>query len=244
MTVVVCDVLDVAEVHRQLRLGARQRLALALLVHADYQCVVRRAQVQPHHVAQLLDEEQGAEQFETFDVMRLQAEELEMTPTAGLGDSCLDRQRAHAPARRTVGRLGVRRGVDQLRHTFVVDPAMLAWAQIVVQAGDASLDEARGALAYRGLGQFQTRGDGIVGVVVGTAQVDACPRAQSRRQRANADKGLKLQTLRFRQHQLRRRSACSHRGIPVLKIYDRYTPLTPNIVDAANWEILVGWVDY
>jgi hypothetical protein len=55
--VVVGDALDVAEAHGQHRLSALQRLALALLVHADHQGIVRRAQVQADDVAQLLDEE-------------------------------------------------------------------------------------------------------------------------------------------------------------------------------------------
>jgi hypothetical protein len=49
--------------------------------------------------------------------------------------------RAHAPVRGTIGRLGVQRGLDHLRHTFIVNRARLAWAHIVAQTRDASIDE-------------------------------------------------------------------------------------------------------
>lgn len=82
--VVVGDAFDVAEAHWQHRLRALQRLALALLVYADHQRVVRRAQVQAHHVTQLLDEERVVGQFEALGAMGLlQAEELEVACNAG-----------------------------------------------------------------------------------------------------------------------------------------------------------------
>src|ERR1700722_2841484 len=76
---VVRDAFDVAESHRQHGLRAFERLALALLVHAQYQCVLRWAQVQADHVAQLLDEELIGREFEAFAAMRLQAQQLEVT---------------------------------------------------------------------------------------------------------------------------------------------------------------------
>jgi len=97
----------------------------------------------PHHVAQLLDEERVVGHLEAFSAMRLRGEELEAACNAGLGDARLDGHRVHAPMRRTVGWLGVGRDLDQLRHAFVVDRSWLARARIVVQAGDASLDEPR-----------------------------------------------------------------------------------------------------
>jgi hypothetical protein len=55
--VVVGEALDIAEPHGQHGLRALQRLALTLLVHADEQRVVRWAQIQADHIAQLLNEE-------------------------------------------------------------------------------------------------------------------------------------------------------------------------------------------
>lgn len=225
--VVVGDSLDVAEPHGQHRLRALQRLTLALLVHADDQRVVRRAQIQAHHVAQLLDEERVVGQLEAFGAMRLQPEELEVPRNAGLGDACLGRHRAHAPMCRAIGWLSVQRRLDQLRHTFIVNRARLASAHVVIQTRDASLDEARAPLAHRRVGQLQALGNGIVGLAIGTAEDDARPNAQRRRQRAAASKGLQLRTLLVRQQQLRLRSACSHRGISVPKIPDRHARLMP-----------------
>ncbi len=42
--VIVSDTLDVTEAQRQQRLGALQRLHLALLIHAQHQGIVRRIQ--------------------------------------------------------------------------------------------------------------------------------------------------------------------------------------------------------
>src|SRR5450432_1125113 len=55
--VVVSHALDITESHRQHRLGALQGLHLALLVHAQYQRVIRRIKIKPNDVADLFDEE-------------------------------------------------------------------------------------------------------------------------------------------------------------------------------------------
>lgn len=105
--VVVGDALGVAKAHGQHGPGALQRLALALLVNADHQRVVGRAQVQAHDITQLLDEGRVVGQLEAFAAMRLQAEELEVTLHAGLGDAGLGGHRAHAPVGRAVVGLGM-----------------------------------------------------------------------------------------------------------------------------------------
>lgn len=75
-----------ADAHRQHRLGAIQRLALALLVHAEHQGSVRCAQIQADHVARLLDDGRVVGQLEAFGAMGLQAKELKVPFDAGLGD--------------------------------------------------------------------------------------------------------------------------------------------------------------
>ena len=67
---------DIAKSHWQHRLGALQRLVLALLVHAQHQRVVGRVQVRAHNVAQLLDEQWIRRQLETVGAMRLEVEDL------------------------------------------------------------------------------------------------------------------------------------------------------------------------
>jgi len=216
--VVVGDPLDIAQPHGQHGLRALQRLALTLLVHADHHGVVRRAQVQADDIAQFFDEERVIGELEAFGAVRLQAKELEIARNAALGDARLGSHRAHAPVRRAVGRLGVQRRLDQLRHALVVDRAGPARPNIVVQPSHAPLDESRAPLPHRGLGHLQALGDGAIGLALGAAQDDARPVAQCRWQRATARERLQLRPLLLRQHQFGLRSACSHRDISFPKI--------------------------
>ena len=64
----------------------------------------------------------------------------------GVTDGRLDRLAPLGAGEQPVLRLGVQRGLDQLRHGFVVDRARLTRTHIVVQPGDASLDEPRAPL--------------------------------------------------------------------------------------------------
>jgi hypothetical protein len=120
--------------------------------------------------------------------------------------------------RRTVGRLGVQRGLDQVRHAFVVDRARLARAHAVVQAGNAPLDEPRAPLAHRLLGHLQPRGNRIVRLARGAGQHETSAIDQRGRQRAAARERLQLRSLVVAQHQFHLRPARSHRGISVPKI--------------------------
>ena len=96
--------------------------------------------------------------------------------------------------RRAISRLGVKRRLDQLRHAFIVDRARLARANIVIEAGDAPLDEPLAPLAHRGLGQLQPFGNGQVGLTISTAQ--------SSRARAASGERHHLRALLVRQHQI------------------------------------------
>src|SRR5262249_1706677 len=55
--IVVRDALDIAQSHRQHWLGSLEGLALALLIDAQHQGVVRRVEIEADNVAKLLDEE-------------------------------------------------------------------------------------------------------------------------------------------------------------------------------------------
>ena len=81
--VVVGDALDVSEPHGQHRLGAVERLHLALLVDAQHQGVVRRVEVQADDVAHLVDEEGVAGELEGFAAVRLQSEGAPDTVDSG-----------------------------------------------------------------------------------------------------------------------------------------------------------------
>jgi hypothetical protein len=68
---VVGHPLDITEAHGQQGLAALERLHLAFLVDAQDQRLVGRVEVEPHHIAQLLDEERVGRQLERVLAMRL-----------------------------------------------------------------------------------------------------------------------------------------------------------------------------
>ena len=72
--VVVAAPLRLAGAHRKQRLGAIERLDLALLVDAQHHGMLGRAQVEPDDVAHLLDEQRVVGELEGLGAMRLQAE--------------------------------------------------------------------------------------------------------------------------------------------------------------------------
>lgn len=232
--VVVRDAFDVAQAHGQHRLRALQRLALTLLIHAQHQCVLGRAQIQAHHVAQLLHEERVVGQLEALGAMRLQAKELEVALHAALGDASLGSHRSHAPVRRAVGRLGVQRCLDQAGHALVIDAARRAGTHVVVKPRNAALDETSAPLAHCGLGQLQALSDRTVGFAVSAAQDDVRSRAQRRRQRAAARERHELRLLIVRHHQLRLRPASVHRSISSSKIPQRHALFMPFICGTAH----------
>ena len=55
--VVVGDTFDVAQTHRQQRLGAIESLDLRFLVNAKHNCLIGRVEVEADDVSYLLDEE-------------------------------------------------------------------------------------------------------------------------------------------------------------------------------------------
>lgn len=68
-----------------------QRLALTILVHAQYQSVLGRAQVEPHDIAQLLDRERVGRELEVLAPVWPQTKQLEVAVHAGLGEARLRR---------------------------------------------------------------------------------------------------------------------------------------------------------
>ena len=58
----------------QTRLGTVECLDLALLVHAEHQCTIRRGQIEPHHIAHLVHEMRIRGQLECLLQMRFEPE--------------------------------------------------------------------------------------------------------------------------------------------------------------------------
>src|SRR5216683_4429479 len=88
---------DIAEAHRQHRLGARQRLDLRLFIHAQHERLVGRIEIEPHYVTHLLDKERVGGKLEALGTMRLEPEQCEVARYRALGDAGLHRHPAHAP---------------------------------------------------------------------------------------------------------------------------------------------------
>src|ERR1700722_16483027 len=175
---VVRDAFDVAESHRQHGLRAIERLALALLVHAQYQCVLRWAQVQADHVAQLLDEELIGREFEAFAAMRLQAQQLEVAVHTRRRDRRFGSDRAHAPVRGAIRWLGVQGLVNQLSQPLIINRARLAGTDFVIKSVDAMLQEPDTPFAHCGTCELQTLSNCAVGLPGCRSQHNARTRHQ------------------------------------------------------------------
>src|ERR671915_292992 len=76
--VVVGAALGLAGPHRQERLGAVQRLDLALLVDAKHHRAIRRVEIEPDDVAHLLHEQRVGGELEGLGSMRLHPKALQM----------------------------------------------------------------------------------------------------------------------------------------------------------------------
>ena len=87
--IVVRTPLELARPHRQKRLGAIQRLDLALFVDAQNQGALRRRQIKPDDIAHFLDKQRVGGEFEGLGAMRLEVE--------GVPDA-VDRRRREAAA--------------------------------------------------------------------------------------------------------------------------------------------------
>lgn len=207
------DAFDVAETHRQHRLRTLNGLTLALLVHAQYKCVLRWTQVEAGHIAQFPDEELIGRALEAFAAMRLQTQQLEVPVHTRRRDGNFGCNRVHSPVRRVIRGLGVQGLVNQLRQLLIVDRARFAGAYLVTESVDALLQEPQTSLAHRGARELQAPRDRAVGLSVSRGQYDTHTRDQRSRNRTGTCYRHQLRALVFAQHQFCLRS--SHRHIDV-----------------------------
>ena len=156
--VVVGAPLGLAGPHRQQRLGAVQRLDLALLVDAQHHRAIRRIEIEPDDVAHLLHEQRIGRELEGLDAMRLQPEGL---PDAMDGRGRMaDRRRhgAQAPVR-GARRPRLQRPPDGVGDRVVADPARRARPRLVVEAVQALRGKPLAPLADRAPANAQPLGD-------------------------------------------------------------------------------------
>lgn len=100
--------------HRQAFLAAVEGLDLALLIARQHQRMLGRAQIQAHHIDQLLGKLRIVRDFECRDQMRLQAIVTPHTTNRVLADSDSCGHRTHRPLRR-IRRQLLSRSPDDLR---------------------------------------------------------------------------------------------------------------------------------
>src|SRR4029079_18816553 len=98
--------------------------------------VLRRIQVQTHHIAQLLNEQWIGREFEALNAVRFELKDLEVACHRALADARLAGKPASTPVRRAVGGFGVQRLVDQLGHSFIIPRSGAPWTKTVVQPPD------------------------------------------------------------------------------------------------------------
>src|SRR5580700_1248105 len=99
---------------RQYRSSAVQRLDLGLLVNAQHDRGIGWVQVEPHDVADLLDEQRVWRELEALALVRLKPESAPYTADRGLAHPGGVSHRARRPVRRICGLLLKRLNDDPL----------------------------------------------------------------------------------------------------------------------------------
>ena len=211
--VVVGDAFDVAEPHGKHGLGTFEGLDLAFLIDAKHHCLVRRIEIKPNHVAQLLDKEGIGRKLEAAGAVRLQTEELEQAMDGALGDPSLFGDCAHAPMCCSFGFASECFG-DQLGHGFILNGAGPATAHLVVEPFDPIGDEASAPFADRvGADTKPRRHDGVAWLAL-AGQHDLRSQRQRRGQRARPCQRQQMSAFIAGHREYRLRASGSHRVSP------------------------------
>ena len=161
--VVVGDTLDVAQTHRQQRLGAIESLDLRFLVNAEHNCLVGRVEVEPDDVSYLLDKEGIVGELERFLAVWLQRESLQPAVRCTFGDAGSSRQGASRPLCAAISGLALQGPVDHLGHLVILIGARPPWPELVVQTLQAEIPVTLAPLAHGHARQAHPLGDGRIG---------------------------------------------------------------------------------
>ena len=173
--VVVGAPLDVAQAHRQQRLGAVQGLDLRFLVNAEHNCLIGRVEVEPDDVADFLDKKRIVGELERFLAVGLQGEGLQPAVRRTFGDACSSRQGASCPLRAAVCGLALQGPIDHLGHFVILIGARPPWPELVVQTLQAEVPVTLAPLAYGHARQAHPLGNGCVGFTGSASQHDLRP---------------------------------------------------------------------
>ena len=183
---------DVAQPHRQHRLGAVERLDLGFLVDTEHDGVVGRVEIEADDIAHLLDEEGVVGELEVALAVGLDGEQTEPALHGALGDAALLGHGAHAPMGGPIGWFGLERGVDDLGDPFIVMGSGPARAQFIVQPLDPLHAIALPPLANGGIAQAHAPGDRGVRLALGAGENDLRTPHHSMRQGARVGEAEEL----------------------------------------------------
>ncbi len=124
----------------QQRLGAVQRLDLALFIDTEHQSPLRRVEVEADNVTHFLNELRIARELESLAAMRGQRESIPDAIHCRDGYAGRSRHRARAPMR-CVGRHRLQRLCHDFGDLLVTDLARRAAARLVITAIEALFDK-------------------------------------------------------------------------------------------------------
>ena len=207
--VIVAAPLRLARPHGQHRLGAVERLDLALLVDAEHQRAVRRVEIEADDVAHLVDELRVARQLEALDPVRLQAEGAPDTVHRRRGDARRPGHRAAAPVGRTVGHR-LQRPRHHLGDLVVADLARRAGPRLIVEPAEPPLGKAGTPQADGPSRDAQLLGDRQITQTVRRQKHDPRPPRRPVRRLATPNPPLKLNPLPIAQNNRNRLAARHH----------------------------------
>ncbi len=175
--------LDLSGTHRQQRPRPIQRLNLRFLVHAQHQGFVRRIQVQPDDIPDLLDEERILGEFEGLGPMRLESEGAPAAADRALTETARCSHVSAAPVGRCRGGR-LQRQRQKPRHLRIAGASRGAGARLIHQpvqpsTDKASTDKASPPTPDRLPRSLELSGHGAVGLACGAGQHDPCTAGQS-----------------------------------------------------------------
>src|SRR5258708_17735950 len=119
-SVIMRHAFDVAESHRQHRLGTFERLNLALFIHAQNHCIFRRMQVQTYNIPYFLYKKWIAGQLEMLLPVRLDSKGLPDAMHSRFRHPRLGGDLPDTPMR-AVSRFGFQGPVTQARHPLLAE---------------------------------------------------------------------------------------------------------------------------
>jgi hypothetical protein len=117
-------------------LHALERLYLALLVHAQYQRVIRWVQIQADDISDFFNEERIVRELGALGAMRLQPKERHITMHGALREARLSGQATSRPMG-FASWLGLQRGVHQDRDLLLGGATRPTRLHLVVQSGQS-----------------------------------------------------------------------------------------------------------